>query len=516
MAPFFRAATPLLCALALAACDDGASRVIAPPDAGPVRVPDAGHDGPLPPSVCDDAFVDAVLSNDRASVSLDTSEWTGAPRDLGIGCNNDEAGEWAPQAIVRVEIPGTGPRTLRLSTKNEATDDKFVTILQVRDACAELPRNRFPAQCLMPTDDELRAVGDVAVEGGRTYFVVVTGYSEAPNGLLDRGPLQLDLEVRDTHRPELSGVTARLVGKDLEVRATVEDDDRDLAGLAAAFLDAEGRPLDLDGDREGTGADFIPFAFTANTAGLLRYTGAIRVANVGPVLEQGGAVKARIFAWDRAFGTSAPVELALERVEGAGLDEACSDDVPCRTGLTCTTGGCAAPPAVESACSSATVLNLATPAGDEATVAAVSGQLRTGEGIFAGSCASTGGRESVLAVDVPEGKFDLVARTDVGGTDQETDTVVYIRSACADPGSEVACNDEAKRGDSRSIARAYSAPAGRYHVFVEPYEGARQQVRYRVQISLRPVLASGAACDPTEAKNRCETARCLHATSRCP
>jgi hypothetical protein len=314
----------------------------------------------------------------------------------------------------------------------------------------------------------------------------------------------------------LESASGRFVGKDFEARGTVSDSDRDIGGLLATFVDGEGTLVDLDGNGTGDASDYVAFSFSANLTGVARYSGAIRVSAVTEFLKSKGAAKARISAWDRAFGRSEPVEVELTEVPAGGLDAACSDDAPCVTGLACSGGTCAAPASVANACSAATFLNLPVPTGDQATSVSVSGTLRTGDGIFSGSCADTSGREAVVAVDVPEGKFDLLARTDVAGTDERADTVVYIRSTCADPSTEVACNDEVKRGDSRSFARAYGVSPGRHHVFVEPYQTAQAQTRYKVQISLRPLLPTGAACDVTEAKNRCENARCLRATEKCP
>jgi hypothetical protein len=53
-------------------------------------------------------------------------------------------------------------------------------------------------------------------------------------------------------------------------------------------------------------------------------------------------------------------------------------------------------------------------------------------------------------------------------------------------------------------------------VFVEPYM-AGMATAFTLEVSLRPVLGSGAACDPAQLRNRCATGACPSgATPVCP
>jgi hypothetical protein len=59
-----------------------------------------------------------------------------------------------------------------------------------------------------------------------------------------------------------------------------------------------------------------------------------------------------------------------------------------------------------------------------------------------------------------------------------------------------------------------NATEGDYYAFVETYGGGGGAVE--IQATLRPVLASGAACDPAGVNNRCMTGTCPAATMMCP
>jgi hypothetical protein len=107
----------------------------------------------------------------------------------------------------------------------------------------------------------------------------------------------------------------------------------------------------------------------------------------------------------------------------------------------------------------------------------------TADGVFEGNCGQLGsivgttGTEHLYRVTVPTGgPFTLIVRTDVtetpGGVDG-VDTVVYVRSVCTDPASELRgyCSDDAADADARSRVEIEGIPAGDYTIFVEPWGG---------------------------------------------
>ena len=59
---------------------------------------------------------------------------------------------------------------------------------------------------------------------------------------------------------------------------------------------------------------------------------------------------------------------------------------------------------------------------------------------------------------------------------------------------------------------------GDYAVFVEAWQGVQpdMSLRYELSASLRPVLPSGAMCDPMQVRDRCTGAICDPTTRRCP
>ena len=118
--------------VALAGCDSAPPAMEMPdaaiPDAGP---PDAG-----PPLTCTSTVsVDGMMGG-TVSVTFDTAMTMTRPRDLGLACgNNDPELRWAPQEVIELRVPGTGPVAIEIDTNNAGTDAAFNTVVQVRTDC---------------------------------------------------------------------------------------------------------------------------------------------------------------------------------------------------------------------------------------------------------------------------------------------------------------------------------------------------------------------------------------------
>jgi hypothetical protein len=197
-----------------------------------------------------------------------------------------------------------------------------------------------------------------------------------------------------------------------------------------------------------------------------------------------------------------------------GLGATCDDTNVCATGLMCTSAVCTAPAEVTTACAGATAIAV-TPPTTTTTTGSATGSLAAGTGVLMGSCGPTEGSEALYTVTVPAGSFDLIARTDLDGT-MDTDTIVYVRSTCADPLTEVACNDDVGGGVLGSRAEVTDASPGTYTIAVEPYgEGAADQP-FELEVGLRPILAAGTACDPAGEMNRCAGMPCDASSMMCP
>jgi hypothetical protein len=85
-------------------------------------------------------------------------------------------------------------------------------------------------------------------------------------------------------------------------------------------------------------------------------------------------------------------------------------------------------------------------------------------GAFEGSCAGRG-PEAIYTLDVPAGA-DVTITTDLPGT--TADSVIYVRSDCADPESEVDCNDDGEE-IGPSLLELTDLAADTYYVFVDTY-----------------------------------------------
>src|SRR5690606_16994656 len=97
---------------------------------------------------------------------------------------------------------------------------------------------------------------------------------------------------------------------------------------------------------------------------------------------------------------------------------------------------------------------------------------------------------------------DIVIET-AGTTTGTTDTVLYAMTACGDPSTEVACNDDAGEDGGDSRLEILDSEAVTYTIAVEVFAGVEAATMIDVVGRLRPVLATGAACDPAGEMNRC-------------
>ena len=121
--------------------------------------------------------------------------------------------------------------------------------------------------------------------------------------------------------------------------------------------------------------------------------------------------------------------------------------------------------------------------------------------------------------------FDVILTTDSPGssglTPRDPDTILYVRRTCTDAssGAEAECNDDIVRSENqRSTVEIRDIGGVDLSVFVEIYNGAPEGegVRYELAATLRPVLMTGASCDPLGEENRCDLGTCSVATRVCP
>jgi hypothetical protein len=283
------------------------------PDSGP---PDAG-----PGYTCDRVTrVDGVIG-ETVTVVLDTSLTPERPRDMGLACNNpDPALRWAPQEVIEVVVPGSGPLAVELDTAVGVTPLDINTVLQVRRDCRLIPEGpRVPPTCFHDSRGiEWRSRGGVMANGGETLYVLVTAYSSPPPAWMTResGPIQVDVRVRANTAPLLDVAVVNLMGDDTYIHAFGSDPDRDVRGVSLAFLDSLGRVLDLWGDGAASEDDdviLLDFDFPSEEPDFAQSL-IIRPTryNLANYLRAVGATRARVRVYDAASAPSAALDVPLE------------------------------------------------------------------------------------------------------------------------------------------------------------------------------------------------------------
>ena len=107
----------------------------------------------------------------------------------------------------------------------------------------------------------------------------------------------------------------------------------------------------------------------------------------------------------------------------------------------------------------------------------------------------------VVHVYTSPGFADVIFTTEDDVTD--FDTVIYVRTDCADEGSEVGCNDDSGP-DQRSTVEVRNVQPGQpLFAFVDAVSSDRRG-QYALTARARFILPDGAACDPAAFANRCE------------
>jgi len=120
------------------------------------------------------------------------------------------------------------------------------------------------------------------------------------------------------------------------------------------------------------------------------------------------------------------------------------------------------------------------------------GSTANGEASFEGSCGTSSAKEMVYRLDVPSRQRVSIE------VDPRFDAVLYIRKDCADPSTEIGCNDDVSgRSPSRGNAMRPSKldevlDAGTYYVFVDGYEDA--EGTFKVTVTSRDVPSLAQAC----------------------
>jgi hypothetical protein len=462
-------------------------------------------------------------------VMLDTSMTDARPRDLGLACGNVTARRWARQQVIEYTVPGSGPIGVSISTANMGTDARFNTVLQIRRTCTQVPPAAFPPSCFDDAGMEIRATGGVQAMGGDTIFLYVTGYSEpdAVTMQTDEGRVRVTITAAPNAPPVLTSGSFRLIQNDSRIEAQGTDADGNILGVTLGLFNASGR-LDFNGDGAGNDLDVFDFRL-AEVTGTTDWSGRVDISGMmlrfaevcrDPMVR---CTEAVLVAYDTAYASSAPLRVPVRDATVVGFGATCDGlETVCGAGLLCNASmTCEPTPAALAACMGATPIEVPVPM-STATSGSVTTTIpagMTGTFLAPAGCAPgmggdpTAGPERVFSVAVPTGTFDLTFATNRPGT-RTTDTVLYVRGECGDPTDDLGCQDDIARGMLGSSVTVMNATEGDYFAFVETYGGTGGPVE--IQATLRPVLDTGATCDPTGMANRCATGVCNATTMVCP
>ena len=201
---------------------------------------------------------------------------------------------------------------------------------------------------------------------------------------------------------------------------------------------------------------------------------------------------------DEPLLTSGRLRVPVRYVDRVGRGARCDGvSTACARELACVGGVCDLDPARAAACDDAPRVELEAPV-DRATRRDVSAPFS--RSLLDPSCADEPAPEARLSVRVPEGRHDLsiVSRTLLR---------ISARSECADPGSELGCEV--------SGLELLDVASGPLALVLEPF-GEPASTGAEVTLIMRPLLASGARCDPAGVESRCLAGTCDALAARCP
>lgn len=439
-------------------------------------------------------------------------------------------GSPAPQWVVAYTVPGEGTHAIEVTTINPGTDQNFDTAIAMRRVCQPSSVLEAPEVCFDDDSEtrEFRSRGSFLAEGGETVFLFVTGYGGMAGGRADEGLAQLDITAEAITPPTITEASILITPDAVRVDVVGGDVGRDASGVWVTFHGPAGELLDIDASGTLDGGDVLTGPLDRPVVGVSTFTETATL----PSASTGGATTAHVRIVDRAGVLSERTITVPARIGTVvGVGGACDATNVCDRELACDGSMvCAPAPDRVLACGAAIDVPLMAPTDDMATVATRQSVLEAGGGLFTApeDCSTaTGGQEDIFRITVPAGRFDVILTTDSEGTSGDTplepDTILYVRRDCTDASLASAspdeCNDDIEASvNQRSTVEILDVGGIDVFAFVELYNGAPEGdgVRYEIAATLRPVLATGAGCDPAGLLNRCEGGTCPVATRVCP
>ena len=461
---------------------------------------------------CDAPEVITLVENMTATRNYDLRT---APYGLTTGCPGTvDTG----QVVYELIVPGSGPHAISASTAVIGTDRGLDTVLALRRGIC----GGTTSECFDDFLQDNRARADFIAQGGDHLYLIVTAYSPA-----QEGPVTVAITASTNSPPTIDTANALLAGNELLIDVSGGDVDGNAWGVQVELHGPAGEIIDLDGHGVRDYNDVFAQPFARSVAGVMTFTERARIP-LDPM--QIPRVGSAAFAYVRLRDVPASLSAADVRtpllggsiaLHGTTCDatHVCSEELSCQPGTPRT---CQPSAARASACAAATPLVIATPT-TATTSASMENVIMQGTGMFQADCAPTLGLEDIYSVVVPSMiDVDLVLTTETPGSDPMGDTVISVRADCVEPASSMHawCNDDDADNAPTYLSRLVieDIDPGTYAVFVEAYQGVQpdMSLRYELSASLRPVLASGATCDPLEVHDRCDGGTCDPTSRRCP
>jgi len=491
-----------------------------PPSSAPVLTPIAAASPPPAVDPCVGVTRLAARLNETVSTTLDTS--AARPAFTLLGLRNPQA-EGVPDAVVEIEVPGEGRTTIDLSTDTTATAENFDTVLAVFEGASRADIRHPPPRFSRPRDGRplapRRAPG---AQGGSLLTVVVSGFGGGTFGMSDRGRVGLEVTARRATPPGISAVRGIVAGEQVVFEVEGHDEDRDADRARARFFDELGSPLTFvaRGQRMALPEQslLLPLQLDATVAGRARF-----LVRNGAVDQPARARLPEPVLVDDAGHATPPPPVELVHGREVGPDAPCADTDVCAAELTCgETARCEPLAERRSACAMRTVLELVP--GAETSVERT---LPAGDALFESSCAETRarGREDILAVTVPAGRWDLVLTTHPAEERAAPeDMVLSVRRDCLDARVASApvggCNDDSGEADPEPRLELRDVtPGEELFLFAsatrpEP-RFSTDGLAYVLSARLRAIRAAGQTCDPERLEDRCGDGVCEGSTRRC-
>ena len=486
--------------------------VDAPVDAPPADANDAmASPTCAPASIIDLDSVATEAGGVKTAYYVGTT--VGAARDLepAMSCSNGPGG--APERAHHFTAPSS-PRVRVIASTDEAdTDLNYDTVVYLRASCTD------PASQLACSDDDnvpgprpLGSRASVEMAAGTAFDIIVDGYDEFSFGTYGLRVRAVPALPQDTPCDPTGAMNACRTGLICTSAGTgsphcAPGTPPTISQLVAQTMQ-NGRTVraylaggDVDGDAIAAHFDFLDAGGSVVASAERGLGSAVSgQTSFGPlvVYSQDGFVDrfplvttARAWLIDAAGLMSSSLDASLVPIAVRDLGQACDPaglTDQCRGELACTSSQCAVTAAAQAACGAApTVMDSMT----------LTGSLATTMGTFESGCAFSRNLDDRVYRVVLARNSDLVITTDLDPSAATLDTVVYLRTTCTDPASQIACNDNVDTTDARSRLSLTDVPAGTYFAFVD---GSRNGAGYiasgpfGAQFEIIPIVGAGEPC----------------------